>query len=164
MFNMAWDHLKYTVLQRFWRSVDKDGPVHPDLKTKCWVWIAGRFDDGYGIFSENYKRTVAHRKSWVLHFGEIPLETPFVLHRCDNRSCVNPAHLFLGTHLDNSNDKIAKGRNVVPVKLTKEIARYCREVYIKGNFKFGSKGLAKKFSVDESTMRALIAGKTWKYA
>jgi hypothetical protein len=101
--------IKPTVEERFWAKVDKRGP------DECWPWAAGRNAKGYGYFhigGERARSVVersAHRASWVLARGPIP-DGLYVLHRCDNPPCVNPAHLFLGTHLDNIQDMKAKGR------------------------------------------------------
>jgi len=80
-----------------------------DEKTECWEWIAGKFDSGYGAFQDEGKLVGAHRASYALYTTHIP-EDLCVLHRCDNRSCVNPSHLFLGTRKDNHDDMVSKGR------------------------------------------------------
>lgn len=75
----------------------------------CWEWNGALRDDGYGILKVNNRCDGAHRFSYELYIGEIP-NSLCVLHRCDNRKCVNPFHLFLGTKSDNMIDCIKKGR------------------------------------------------------
>jgi len=86
-----------------------------DVKSKedCWNWMAGSRGTGYGAFKFNGLVVDAHRVSWILHNGEIP-NGLFICHKCDNRSCVNPNHLFLGTHSDNIKDAYNKGRIKIP--------------------------------------------------
>lgn len=87
--------------ERFWRRVKKtDG---------CWEWTGGLLSSGYGACFVGAYSTGAHRVSWELANGPIP-DGLWVLHHCDNRPCVRPDHLFLGTVLDNNRDAIAKGR------------------------------------------------------
>ena len=82
----------------------------------CWEWIGPTNSTGYGYFylgkehEGGIKGTGAHRASYYLFKGQIP-EGKFVLHTCDNRKCVNPAHLFLGSQIDNMQDCIQKGRD-----------------------------------------------------
>lgn len=91
---------------RFWQYV---APITEERG--CWEWTAHLFDAGYGGFAVTHSKKVgAHRFSYALHYGEIPAGLS-VLHKCDNRSCVNPQHLFLGTQGDNVRDCVAKGRN-----------------------------------------------------
>lgn len=81
----------------------------------CWNWKASlRGKSGYGAFKLNGKTVDAHRISYQLHIGEIP-ENMCVCHKCDNRKCVNPEHLFLGTHSDNMKDAFNKKRLIVPL-------------------------------------------------
>ena len=86
----------------FWRRVEKSHG--------CWLWTAYRDSKGYGFAVPGRgQKQLAHRVSWVLHFGQIP-DGLLVLHKCDNPPCVRPDHLFLGTHADNAADMVAKDR------------------------------------------------------
>jgi hypothetical protein len=75
----------------------------------CWIWLGCLHHQGYGLLNVSGKTMKAHRVSYELHFGAIPTGMS-VLHRCDNTSCVHPAHLFLGTQADNVKDMVQKGR------------------------------------------------------
>jgi len=92
--------------ERFWTKVER----HP---TDCWNWIGAQRGAGYGSFRiSTHKTTAAHRMAYELANGEIG--ELHVLHTCDNRKCVRPSHLFLGTHLENVADCKAKGRTKSP--------------------------------------------------
>jgi len=102
-------------IERYWDNVNKDGsiPAHMPHLGKCWEWTGGCIPDGYGAKRWNGQNDLAHRVSWIISNGSIP-DSLLVLHKCDNRKCVRPDHLFLGTKKDNSDDMIAKGRKVNP--------------------------------------------------
>lgn len=81
----------------------------------CWNFTGAKQRNGYGQLRVNYKRWFAHRLSWTVHHGEIPkdnsyFKTMHVLHTCDNPACINPDHLYLGTHSDNMKDRNNRGR------------------------------------------------------
>lgn len=106
--NNSHKRIKTPPVERFWSKVDKNGPVIPYVGTPCWTWIAYKNPLGYGVFNAD-KINSAHRFSYELHYGKIP-EGMLVCHKCDNPSCVNPEHLFLGTDKDNMIDRDKKGR------------------------------------------------------
>jgi hypothetical protein len=88
---------------RFWSKVRKAGPA------ECWLWLGAHGKRSYGKFWDGSAYLDAHRFVWRISNGAIP-DGLFVLHTCDVRLCVNPAHLWLGTHADNMRDMTAKGR------------------------------------------------------
>lgn len=95
---------KSSVEERFWKRVWIGG------EDDCWPWRKKLNDAGYGIFSDGSVASRAHRVSWTIKHGPIPSGL-IVRHRCDIRSCVNPAHLELGTQADNVNDMMDRKRH-----------------------------------------------------
>lgn len=151
------------IAERFWAKVNI-----PDDHEKCWEWQGSKDGNGYGSLIIRKKmiqvRLTTHRISWEIAYGEIP-EGLCVCHKCDNRKCVNPNHLFLGTNLDNIRDKIQKGRQPVGEKvpnhkLTSEQVRLIRQEYASGQK--GQRKLAKEFGVDKTTIKNIVHRTTWK--
>lgn len=158
---------------RFWERVNKsDG---------CWNWIRPSKRSGYGRISYRYscgvsRYMLAHRLSWIIHYGSIP-DDLLVCHTCDNPACVRPDHLFVGTDLDNCNDKIRKGRygggfttETAPRlgyslpgesnpthKLTAAQVSAIRAEAAPGNFNV----LGKRYGVSRSTVSLIYHGKRW---
>lgn len=93
-----------TLAERFWAKVDKTS------ETGCWVWTAYRFHDGYGAIEINGRHAKAHRVSYELNIGPI-LDGLCVCHKCDNKICVRPDHLFADTQKENVTDMYRKGRD-----------------------------------------------------
>ena len=115
----------------------------------CWKW-AGYIDrGGYGRFSVEGISTLAHRFSWILCNGPIPKDL-LVLHRCDNRKCVNPVHLYLGDESDNHGDMIGRKRHsTVKCRFTQAEVDYIRELLASGN---SQKQIAERFDVSMTTI------------
>ena len=152
-----------TVVERFWRKVSKGGP------NDCGVWTAATNLDGYGRFflGEDRKRSQAHRFSWRLANGPIP-DGLSVCHHCDNPPCVNPAHLFLGTHAENMLDRDQKGRRPPPVGerngRAKLLAAEVACVRVEHAAGLSVAELALKYGVSKSTIGSITRGTTWKAA
>lgn len=146
-------------VESFWRQVDKES--HPP----CWSWTGARFPGGYGATRFQDKNISAHRLSYTLAFGKIP-EGMYVCHTCDNRSCVNPEHLFLGTHEDNTLDMVAKGRQAkgehnAHAKLTDSDVIEIRALFATG--KYTRTELGKRFHVDISQISNIVEYRQWKH-
>lgn len=135
-----------------------------NAETLCWEWTGTIHPRGYGTLGigGRVKHIKAHRFSYEMFFGPIP-EGQKVLHECDNRRCVNPAHFFLGTDADNAKDCVAKGRHSSLLgtnkpKLTKPMIQTIRILYARGRHSYRLLGLI--YGVDEETTRSIVKGQT----
>lgn len=147
------------VAAHFWSIAEKrsDG---------CWLWIASKDHGGYGRYKVNGVAVRAHRFAFELVNGAIPAGL-IVCHRCDVPACVNPAHLFLGSHADNAKDKVQKGR-VRPVrgsacplaKLTEAQVFELRQRRANGA---GVNYLARDYGVSPTTISRIVNGKNWRH-
>lgn len=134
----------------------------------CWNWI-GFTNRGYGGINEggsSGRSLYAHRAAYELFVGPIP-EGLCVLHHCDNKLCVNPNHLFLGTKTENSSDMVAKGRQARGerqglAKLTWSQVREIREQYQSGSREFGTRALGRRYGVHQSEIWDIIHNHIWR--
>lgn len=146
------------VLARFWVKVDKDGPVlRPDLGP-CWTWIAGRAKNGYGHFGGWRWRCTAHRFAWMSATGILLPRSIDVCHKCDNRACVNPEHLFEGTRAANMQDCASKDRSSL-AKLTVADVQKIRARYSLG---VSTRVIADEYGITMANAWYIAVGKTWK--
>lgn len=146
-------------MKRFWDKVNKT--------STCWIWTAKKDKLGYGHFKLDGKMKLAHRVSYTLskdNPGDL-----CVLHKCDNPSCVNPDHLFLGTISDNNKDARDKGRHKFGFtvraseengnnKLMQADVDKIRELILEGK---SNRYIAEIFSVHHSTISCIRTGKRW---
>lgn len=149
-------------MERFWRGVARDFS-QPDL---CWVYVAGANRGIYGQFQVGGKGSptvLAHRYSYEQAVGPIP-KGMIVLHSCDNPRCVNPRHLSVGTHRDNTQDMIAKDRHArqAPRGEASGVA-----VLTEGDVRMirasteSNKTIATRLGVATNTIRSVRIGRTW---
>jgi len=146
--------------KRFWKYVTS-GPFD-----ECWIWQGGVNTSGYGIMRAGGRSEGAHRVSWEIHFGPIP-DGLQCLHRCDVRNCVNPYHLFLGTHQDNMDDMVSKGRDRQLIgeshhsaKLTASQVIEIRALAAQGA---PQPEIAKRFGITQSNVSQIVLYKSWKH-
>lgn len=139
-----------------------DRYVSPEPTSGCWLWTGNAQKQGYGRFyTDDHKHVrLAHRVSYELHIGSIP-EGMVICHKCDNTSCVNPDHLFVGTRADNNRDKCEKGRQSTKESHGKAKLTVADVKDIKSN-KMSQRENAKKYGVRYQTIQAILSGKTWK--
>ncbi len=145
-----------STLARFESKINKTGG--------CWLWLGYVAKDGYGTFSYKQQDSKAHRASYQIYKGNIP-KGMFVCHSCDIRHCVNPQHLFLGSHQDNmtdmkNKDRQAKKGHDKSLKLCIEKANEIRDLYFKGIM--NHQELAAYYGVARNTIHNVITNKSWK--
>lgn len=155
-----------SVLDRFWAKVSRS-----EGGLGCWNWLGAKNSGGYGNFKVgSYNAQPAHRVSYELKNGPIP-KGLYVCHKCDNRLCVNPSHLFLGTAKDNMQDASDKGRlkrgdgqlssklknaDIEAITLSLSPAKY-------GRGAIQQYKIAAKFGVSQALISRIQNGKAWKH-
>lgn len=133
----------------------------------CWEWQRRKDEDGYGrVYSSNSRSTKrAHRMSYETFIGEIP-KGLVVMHSCDNPCCINPLHLSVGTHKENSQDMVKKGRSKTPIykgadhPMVKLTTSQVISIRTESGYQ---KTLAEKYGVSQSLIAQIKNGKRWKH-
>lgn len=160
-----------TLAARFWSRVDQNGPSpghRPELGP-CWIWTGSTTAGGYGKLGAEYRTLLAHRLSWKMARGPIRAGR-WVLHACDEPSCVRPTHLFLGLAPDNYADMVAKGRRGSGpargerngrAKLTEFDVAEIRTRYAQGETSVAA--FAVEFRMTSQQMRMVVQRKSWKH-
>lgn len=148
-----------TLSERFWEKVDRSGD--------CWLWTANKSGTGYGKIGSgppDHKSLLAHRVSWSIANGEVP-DGMFVCHRCDNPSCVNPDHLFLGTAMDNMADMVGKDRHARGERGGNRILTDRQVFEIKDMFIDGVRwdAISRIYGVSRSTIYHIMEGRLWSH-
>lgn len=144
--------MKISVLERFWSKVN--------ITQGCWEWQSAFQQNGYGILWDRGGNRLAHRFAYEMTYGKI-LKGLWVLHKCDNKKCIRPSHLFLGDGSDNVHDALLKGRHAIEerhglAKLTRPDVIQIRKSNDSGVM------LAKRFGVTTSTVSCVRRRKTWR--
>lgn len=144
-------------------------------ETQCWEWCGAMNPAGYGNVRYKDEYTSSHRLSYILHYGDIKNKL-WVLHKCDNRKCVNPEHLFLGTAKDNTQDMIKKnrqpdfetlcknrssgeknGRSKLTLEMVRKIRILCKEKTL------SLPEIGRLFDITKNTIWAIKHNKIWKH-
>lgn len=151
------DEIPQQVRDRFWSKVDVRDP------DECWEWQAAIARDGYGAFSSwidgKVRSFKAHRFAYVMEHGSVA-DDNFALHRCDNRRCCNPFHLWEGTTDDNMQDMVNKKRCAHGERNPRTTLTLPQVIYIRSSSKAAA-DLADRFGVHRTTIRRIVRGKTW---
>lgn len=144
-----------------------DDKIIPEALTGCWIWWGAIQSSGYGNLWDGTRFKRAHRFVWERLIGEIP-EGMILCHRCDNRACVNPIHMFIGDHKTNMRDMVAKGRSLVGdlnpmtnARLTVQFVQDIRRRYLEGGVT--QKQLSVIYKVTPQTISAIVLRKRWQH-
>lgn len=148
---------KQTRILWFLEKIEEKVPL-----SGCWIWKGSFMRAGYGQFQYKYAFT-AHRASWLFFKGEIPKGMD-VCHHCDNRKCVNPSHLFLGTHQDNMDDRSKKDRQCRGERYPKAKLKDQDISDIRRDYRYGNgQLLADKYGIGKTMLHNIVKRKAWMH-
>lgn len=159
-------------IKNFWKNV-----TLAKVRGGCWLWGGSVSGHGYGVLSIKSNKQFVHRISFFIHNGFLPKKDMMVCHRCHNKLCVNPDHLYEGTNKQNQLDRSIKEQlETISVKnttqkkldkilkrrtrLTKEKAEQIRKLYTTGNY--SQRKLAQLFNCAQNTISNVLSGTSWK--
>lgn len=140
--------------------------VEVDPSTGCWNWTGSLHSQGYGVIRSQRKHHLAHRASYLVFKGPVP-DNLLVCHHCDNRKCVNPEHLFLGTVDDNQKDMKHKDRSVFGERASwaKLNQKQVIEILsLRGTTTLTQRAVAKRYGVSPSLICMIWKGAVWERA
>lgn len=142
--------------ERFFSHIADDRP-----ENGCWLWI-GNTKNGYGNFVYGKQRLIAHRASYLIHYGYLP---DVVRHSCDNPACVNPQHLLAGTQLDNIADAVERKRFRRGSTHPRSHLTEADVTEIKKRLRHGDTAvdIAKDFPISAKGIGSIKSGQTWKH-
>lgn len=143
-------------IERFWSNVDKSGD--------CWIWMGVIASQGYGVVGFGKQQYKAHRIAYFLKHG--PFKNSLLCcHKCDNPKCVNPDHIFTGTHHDNAVDAFSKGRRAVGEKCNLSKLTNDEVLQIVSLHKQGLSDceIGRRFGIVSSGVRYILTGKSWRH-
>ena len=143
-----------------------DAKWTPCPMSGCWLWLGSTLTGGYGhmrLGAPVRENVLAHRAAYELYVGPVP-DGMLVCHKCDNRLCVNPAHLFVGTAADNMRDASKKNRTTQGERNSFAKLTLHDVIVIRKNSHMPQDELARMFGVSHGQVRRIITGKTWAWA
>ena len=157
---------------RFLAKIDREGSPHPYRTElgRCWLWTSHCHPQGHGMLSHGGRGgrpQYAHRVAYQVYRGPIP-DDQEVCHSCDNPPCVNPSHLFLGTHTDNMRDMYTKGRRLAAVGERVGSARLTAPQVLEIRRQWAAGGvtksaIARAFGVDGKTIYSIVTFRSWRH-
>ena len=151
--------LKQSEIERFNSKFLKLG------EDQCWPWQAGRFDNGYGQFFLRRQSIGAHRIAYIIAYGDYD-DVLFVCHNCNHKFCVNPKHLYLGTHEQNMQDAVQdglsnKGEKNGQCLLTEQEVINIRELY--STSMYSQREVARIFKISQALVNNILLNKNWSH-